>query len=164
MVTGSNHNDFVDPRKSGFSAGWKQCGNWQQEYAHLHREIVAGKAAQRYMIAKPSNGLADSLACAVTVLYIAVLTGHAFLLRDVDDMKSTLTYGYDEPNIEWSAEPAGLEDLSTVHLGQFVTWNGDPAFFDIIRCESGAFACGAAHLMASPPFHYIQLPHCTFCT
>lgn len=34
------------------------CGNgdWQREYSQLHRNILAGKAAQRYLLASGENG------------------------------------------------------------------------------------------------------------
>ena len=108
----------------GFSAQWEQCGHWQEDYANLHKNILAGKAPQKFMIAEPDEGLADSLACVTTVFYMSVLTNSAFLLRDLDNPVSTLTYGYDQPNIEWAAQPDLLVGLSRANLSQFRTQGG----------------------------------------
>ena len=59
-----------------------QCGNWSTGYAALHRDILAGRAAQRYAVFRSRdawrNGLADRVASSVTILLYALLTGRAF--------------------------------------------------------------------------------------
>lgn len=60
-----------------------QCGSWVEKYAGLHKAILEGKAPQRYAIMRSnhefSNGLADRLACSVTIFLYALLTERAFL-------------------------------------------------------------------------------------
>lgn len=59
-----------------------QCGNWSTGYAALHRDILAGRAAQRYAVFRSRdawrNGLADRVASSVTIMLYALLTGRAF--------------------------------------------------------------------------------------
>lgn len=60
-----------------------QCGNWVESYARLHKNILAGKAPQRYSIMRSKqefgNGLADRLATSVSILLYSILTNRAFL-------------------------------------------------------------------------------------
>jgi hypothetical protein len=37
------------------------CGNWQREYAALHKNVLAGRAPKRYAVAFTASGLADAL-------------------------------------------------------------------------------------------------------
>ena len=38
-----------------------QCGTWQEAYSQLHSDILAGHAAQKYLIVYGRHGLADCL-------------------------------------------------------------------------------------------------------
>jgi hypothetical protein len=51
-----------------------QCGNgWQREYAAMHAAMLRGELPPRYMVVQGTNGLADSLVGAISMLYVAVL-------------------------------------------------------------------------------------------
>ena len=56
-------------------------GNWAEDYRELHREILAGHAPQRYVIAHGDRGLVDSLKGAITIFWYAVLSKRAFLME-----------------------------------------------------------------------------------
>jgi hypothetical protein len=79
------------------------CGNnWQSEYARLHRNILAGRQPPRYLIALGTGGLADSLAGAITLFWVALLTNRAFLMDMGDGIK--YEFAYDQPTINWSLD------------------------------------------------------------
>ncbi len=60
-----------------------QCGNWAERYTQLHKDILQGKAPQRFTVMRSKqefgNGLADRLATSVTIFLYALLTDRAFL-------------------------------------------------------------------------------------
>ena len=134
---------------SGFEQQWQQCGTWQDEYTALHNDIVAGNAAQMYLIAEPPNGLADSLACIGTLLYVSILTGRAFLIRDAGGLDSILSFGYEQSHIKWAANPDALDLLPRVRIEDLVTTGEPPTgnTADILRyspfpfCDQMMHAC-----------------------
>lgn len=97
------------------------CGNnWQSEYAQLHRKILTGRQPPRYLIALGTGGLADSLAGAITLFWVALLTNRAFLMDMGDGIK--YEFAYDQPTINWSLDtdsirPLPSEMLQMVHGG-----------------------------------------------
>ena len=101
---------------SAFRQQWQQCGSWQKGYRKLHFDIVTGNAAQQYIVAQPHSGLADSLSCISTLLYIAVLTDQALLVQDFGSSATILSYGYDQPNIAWAAHPEVLDSLPSAYM------------------------------------------------
>lgn len=75
-------------------------GGWQQRYSTHHASVLLGTAPQKYIVVggPPDSGLADTLALVTSMLYVAVLTDRALLIkRDV-----SYTAAYDLPNINWS--------------------------------------------------------------
>ena len=121
---------------SGFEQQWQQCGTWQDDYRNLHNEILAGDAAQMYLIAEPPAGLADSLACIGTLLYVSVLTDRAFLIRDTGGSNSILRFGFEQSHIKWAANPDALDLLTRVRTEELRSSGLPPAGkeADRIRC------------------------------
>lgn len=122
---------------SGFEQQWQQCGTWQDEYTALHNDILAGNAAQMFLIAAPPSGLADSLACIGTLLYVSVLTGRAFLIHDAGGLSSILSFGYEQSRIQWAAKPDALELLPRVRIDDLVSTGKPPTGDapDMLRCS-----------------------------
>ena len=121
---------------SGFEQQWQQCGTWQDRYQGLHGDILAGKAAQMYLVAEAPSGLADTLACIGTLLYVSLLTDRAFLIRDTGGLNSILTYGYEQSHIKWGAKPEALEILPRVRVDDLRTSGQEPTGdeTDRLRC------------------------------
>ena len=126
---------------SGFEQQWQQCGTWQDEYTALHTAILAGNAAQMFLIAAPPSGLADSLACIGTLLYVSILTGRAFLIRDAGGLNSVLSFGFEQPRIQWAANPDALELLPRMRIDDLVNTGEPPTGHvpDMLRCSRLTF-------------------------
>jgi hypothetical protein len=64
-----------------FRTSRKECGQWQQDYAELHRQILGGEKPSRYAMVYCTRGMADCLKGAVTIFYFALFTSRAFQVQ-----------------------------------------------------------------------------------
>src|SRR6056297_3895 len=95
---------------------FRRCGDWQEEYMALHRQILAGERPPRYLIAVlPHYGLADQLVGIITLFYWAFLTGRAFQISTGGQPLPPLEAAFDAPFVNWT-RPAGDSPVLTEQL------------------------------------------------
>ncbi|KAG9291756.1 hypothetical protein G9A89_012041 [Geosiphon pyriformis] len=99
------------------------CGNWQEQYIKLHKDILKGDAPQRYVsyVCDASihcGGLADRILGMTSTFMFALLTNRAFLAEW--QVPLPLDTIFDSPNIDWnynSTDPRSLiKDLERKEL------------------------------------------------
>ncbi len=100
------------PRPEAFA----RCGDWQEDYMKLHREILAGERPPRYLVAVVSqSGLADQIVGIMTLFFWALLTGRAFQITVGEQPVPPLEAAFDAPYVNWT-RPAGDPLVLTEHL------------------------------------------------
>jgi hypothetical protein len=117
-----------------------QCGSWVEDYARLHREVLAAGPGQgRYavMVSRKEweNGLADRLASSLSVLLYAILTRRVFLYDwGEGELAAPLWSGLRSDFIDWRA-PSGWEnqDQSTLTLDYVAERNDEREFLSFFQ-------------------------------
>jgi hypothetical protein len=100
-----------------------RCGDWQEGYMELHRQILAGERPPRYLVAVLSqSGLADQLVGVMSLFFWAYLTGRAFQITVGEQPIPPLEAAFDAPFINWT-RPAGDPPVLTEHL--YRPYNGN---------------------------------------
>ena len=95
---------------------FQRCGDWQEEYMELHRQILAGERPPRYLVAVLSqSGLADQLVGVMSLFFWALLTGRAFQITVGEQPIPPLEAAFDAPYVNWT-RPAGDPLVLTQHL------------------------------------------------
>jgi len=113
----------LDEAQSG-TLGPTECGNWQNKYTKLHRDMREGKLPPKWLISvAPPQGLADRLGGIITQFLFALLTDRAFVMVS---SKSKLDIVYDSPNIDTSL-PTGFMSVKTLYN---LTFGGYPEYYD----------------------------------
>lgn len=87
--------------------------NWQKRYENLHKKIVSGDIAGKYIVAVPVlAGLADILLGYVSAFMWALLTDSAFFILRVDPFfdftQRNIEMAYHSPFINWVA-PSSID-------------------------------------------------------
>lgn len=93
-------------RSCSGQAGPEVCGRgWAEKYTRLHSDIVSGKRPPKFLVAECHSGIADSLKGIQTLLWLAILTDRALLIKYVDKPKRTtphFEWGFTAPNVNWT--------------------------------------------------------------
>eukprot|EP00271_Cylindrocystis_brebissonii_P004218 TRINITY_DN15839_c0_g1_i2.p1 TRINITY_DN15839_c0_g1~~TRINITY_DN15839_c0_g1_i2.p1 ORF type:complete len:504 (-),score=25.03 TRINITY_DN15839_c0_g1_i2:420-1931(-) len=77
------------------------CGNWQQEYALLHADILSGRSPPRFAVSiGVEAGLADRLIGVISEFYYALLTRRAFQITPGQGPPFELAW--ESPYINWT--------------------------------------------------------------
>ena len=119
-----------------------QCGSWVQEYAAMHRDLMAGSVAGArprlaVMVSRAEweNGIADRIASSLSVLLYAILTRRAFLYEWGEELVAPLWAGLRSDFIDWRA-PSGWREgreSSKITLDYVAERNNESEFLSFFQ-------------------------------
>lgn len=113
--------DYVETHgRTLFPKATWPCGNWMEPYREMHRQVLAGQRAPRYVVSVAVNkGFADRVAGLLSIFFFSLLTDRAFQMATYDDLPA-FNCAFDSPSINWTAPeyPTDLiEPIKTFHVG-----------------------------------------------
>ncbi|GAX78563.1 hypothetical protein CEUSTIGMA_g6003.t1 [Chlamydomonas eustigma] len=142
-----------------------QCGSWPDTYAILHRDILAGRAAQRYAIIRSrnewENGLADRIASSVTIFFYALLTNRAFQYDWEGPTSLWATLNSDYIDWRYTGWDAGN---STMTMDYVAEHNNESEYNSFFVQQDLTFIGGEAHTVIwhadhAAVYHAFNNPH-----
>jgi hypothetical protein len=124
---------------------FERCGSWQEDYIHLHQQILAGECPPRYLVAVAvQGGLADRIVGIITEFYFALLTGRAFQITNAHQALPRFEGAFEAPFINWTRH---INDPLTLTEHLKLTYGG-VRHYEVGLIENGraGMRCRCLHL------------------